>query len=182
MNIVAPESTRGCDVRRMNDVAAFLSLDDVLLDLDVPNKIRLFEGVGALLDRRHHLPHTLACDSLLAREKMGSTGLGQGVAIPHARVKGLTRPIAAFVRTRFPISFDAPDGKPVSDMVVLLVPSHANEAHLQLLAALAGMFGDGHFRERLRTSTDPCSVYQLFAHWPQYGGDEPCSAQALAKG
>jgi PTS system nitrogen regulatory IIA component len=98
---------------------------------------------------------------------MGSTGLGHGVAIPHARIKGLRTAVAAIVRTRLPIPFDAPDGKPVSDMVVLLVPEKATEEHLQILASVAQMFADRQFREKLRTCVDASSVRRLFADWPQ---------------
>ena len=76
-------------------------------------------------------------DSLFAREKLGSTGLGQGIAIPHGRIKGLKDALGAFVRPRQPIPFDAPDGKPVSLVFVLLVPEQATEKHLQILSELA---------------------------------------------
>jgi PTS system nitrogen regulatory IIA component len=151
----------------MNAVAELLSPDDILLDLDVASKRRIFEEVGRLLEQRHGLAQTKVVESLSAREKLGSTGLGQGVAVPHARVKGLRQALAAFVRLRFPIPFDAPDGKPVSEMLVLLVPEHANEQHLQILAEVAQLFVDRAFRERLRMCVDARAVYQLFADWPR---------------
>ena len=92
-------------------------------------------------------------DSLSAREKLGSTGLGQGIAIPHGRIKGLTRSarrLRAPARARSP--FDAPDGKPVSQVFVLLVPEHATDLHLQLLSELAQMFCERAFREQLATA------------------------------
>ncbi len=88
------------------------------------------------------LPQAQVVESLNAREKLGSTGLGQGVALPHARIKNLPQAVAAFVRPKLPIPFDAPDAKPVWAMLVLLVPEHATEEHLQILAELAQMFGD----------------------------------------
>ena len=151
----------------MNAVAELLSPDDILLDLDVASKKRVFEEVGRLLEQRHGLAQTKVVESLSAREKLGSTGLGQGVAVPHARVKGLHQALAAFVRSRFPIPFDAPDAKPVSEMFVLLVPEHANEQHLQILAEVAQLFVDRAFRERLRMCVDARAVYQLFADWPR---------------
>ncbi len=78
---------------------------------------------------------------------------------------GLSRAIAAFVRTEIPIAFDAPDGKPVSDMLVILVPQHATEAHLMLLAEVAEMFCDVEFRDRLRASADTAEVHATFAQW-----------------
>jgi PTS system nitrogen regulatory IIA component len=91
--------------------------------------------------------------------------LGQGVAIPHGRVKGLRDAIAAFVKTTNPIAFDAPDGQPVNLIFVLLVPERATDLHLQLLGELAQMFSDPSFREKLQTSTDPTVILQLFTEW-----------------
>jgi PTS system nitrogen regulatory IIA component len=151
----------------MNPIAQMLSPEDILLDVDASSKKRVFEEVGRLFERRHGLAQGQVVDSLSAREKLGSTGLGHGVAIPHARVKGLPKAMAAIVRTRLPIPFDAPDGKPVSDMVVLLVPEQATEEHLQILAWIAQAFADRQFRQRLRMCVDAAGVSRLFADWPQ---------------
>ncbi len=94
-------------------------------------------------------------DSLFAREKLGSTGLGQGIAIPHGRIKGLKEAVGAFVRMKQPIPFDAPDGQPVNLIFVLLVPDRATDLHLQILSELAQMFSDKPFRERLLASATP---------------------------
>jgi PTS system nitrogen regulatory IIA component len=153
----------------MNTIAPLLSPENILLDLDAPSKDRVFEAVGRLFHGRHGLTQTQVFDSLSTREKLGSTGLGQGVAIPHARLKGLRQAVAAFVRTKLPIPFDAPDGKPVSSMVVLFVPEQATEQHLRILAEVAEMFGDRRFREQLRLRVDPAGICQLFADWPQPG-------------
>jgi PTS system nitrogen regulatory IIA component len=147
-------------------VAQLLSSEDILLDLDASTKIRVFEEVGRLFKRRHGLPLAQVVESLDAREKLGSTGLGQGVALPHARIKNLTQAVAAFVRLKLPIAFDAPDAKPVWAMLILLVPEHATEEHLQILAEFAQMFGDSQFRERLRSCDDAASVHQLMSDWP----------------
>jgi nitrogen PTS system EIIA component len=151
----------------MNLIAQLLSPEDILLDVDASSKRRVFEEVGRLFERRHGLAQAQVVDSLSAREKLGSTGLGHGVAIPHARIKGLPKAVAAIVRTRLPIPFDAPDGKPVSDMVVLLVPEQATEEHLQILASVSQMFADRQFRQRLRMCVDAAGVSRLFAEWPQ---------------
>jgi len=150
----------------MSTIHQLLSPENILLDVDVPNKERAFEAVGRLLDGRCGLAQTQVVDSLNARERLGSTGLGHGVAIPHARIKGLNQAAAAFVRTRSPIPFDAPDGKPVFAMVVLVVPHQATEQHLKILAEVAEMFGDRHFREQLRMCVDPAAVCKLFTDRP----------------
>jgi len=147
----------------MSVLADLLHADDVLLDVDVTTKKRVFQEVGRLLHERHGLEHALVAESLGKREDLGSTGLGHGVAIPHARLKNVKQPIAAFVRTRLPIPFDAPDDKPVSDMVVLLVPEKATEFHLQILAAIAEKFSDRVFREKLRACARADEVSRLFS-------------------
>ena len=123
-----------------NAVAAILTPADILLDLDVPTKERALEEIARFAGARNGLPYEDVQASLVEREKIGSTGVGCGVAIPHARVRYLLYSVAAFVRTKVPIPFDAPDGKPVSDLLVLLVPQHATETHLSLLAEAAEMF------------------------------------------
>jgi PTS system nitrogen regulatory IIA component len=150
----------------MKLVGQLLSSVDVLLDLDVATKARVFEEVGRLFERRHGLPQTQVVESLTARESLGSTGLGQGVALPHARVKNLRAPMAAFVRLKLPIPFDAPDAKPVSHMLVFLVPEQATGRHLEILAELAQMFGDRRFREEIRGCNDPEALCRLLSDWP----------------
>ena len=109
----------------MNQIAQLLPEANILLDLEATSKKRLFEQVGQLFEDQAQIARSVVFDSLFAREKLGSTGLGQGIAIPHGRIRGLTRSLGAFVRPRQPIPFDAPDGKPVGQIFVLLVPEHA---------------------------------------------------------
>ena len=151
----------------MNQIAQLLPESNILLDIEATSKKRLFEQVGALFEDRAQIARSTVFDSLFAREKLGSTGLGQGIAIPHGRIKGLDSALAAFVRPRQPIPFDAPDGKPVGQVFVLLVPEHATEEHLQLLSELAGMFSERTFRERLASATDPASLHRLFSSWQE---------------
>src|SRR5439155_16532830 len=118
-------------------------------DVDVDDRDRLLEFAAALIARRHGLlAHEVATD-LAARERLGSTALGHGVALPHDRIVGLARSVAAFVRTRQPIPFAASDGRPVSHFLVLLVPAQAADDHLKLIAEAARLFGDPSFRAQL---------------------------------
>jgi nitrogen PTS system EIIA component len=149
----------------MNHIAQLLPEANILLDLEATSKKRLFEQVGQLFEEHAQIARAVVFDSLFAREKLGSTGLGQGIALPHGRIKGLERALGAFVRPRQPIPFDAPDGKPVTQVFVLLVPEHATEEHLQLLSELAEMFSERSFRDRLSSATDPGSLHQLFSNW-----------------
>ena len=106
----------------MSLVAKLLSPANVVPDLQVSSKKRLFEQVGLLFENQHALARSVVFDSLFARERLGSTGLGQGVAIPHGRIKGLKEALGAFIRLAQPVPFDAPDGNPVTLVFVLLVP------------------------------------------------------------
>ncbi len=149
----------------MSLISKILPLENVLLDSESASKKRVFERVGLLFENTHHIARSQVFDSLFAREKLGSTGLGQGVAIPHGRVKGLRDAIAAFVKMQNPIPFDAPDGLPVNFIFVLLVPERATDMHLQLLGELAQMFSDQTFRDKLQATDDPAVIHKLFTEW-----------------
>lgn len=150
---------------RMSVASELLSPEDILLDLDVTSKKLVFEAVARLFERRHGLQRQQVEESLAARERLGSTGLGQGVAIPHARIKHLPRAMAAFVRMKMPIPFEAPDAKPVSEILVLLVPEKATERHLQILADFAQMFADRGLREQIRACESAQALHRLFCDW-----------------
>lgn len=149
----------------MSLISKILTLENVLLDAESASKKRVFERVGLLFENSQKIARSQVFDSLFAREKLGSTGLGQGVAIPHGRIKNLRDAVAAFVKTETPIPFDAPDGAPVNLIFVLLVPERATDLHLQLLGELAQMFSDTSFRERLLASNDPVAIHQMFSDW-----------------
>jgi len=149
----------------MNRIANLLSLENVVAALDASSKKRVFEDAGILFENHQGIARSVVYEALFAREKLGSTGLGQGIAIPHGRIKGLKKPLGAFFRLETPVQFEAPDGKPVGLIFVLLVPEAANEQHLQLLSELAQMFSDRTFREQLASAPDTTSLYSLFAQW-----------------
>jgi len=142
-----------------------LGLGNILLDLDVSSQAQLFEVIGRHMEREYAMPQTSVAENLTRRELAGSTGLGEGVAIPHARIKDLERIHALYARLKSPIPFDAPDGKPVFDILVLLVPKQATEEHLMILAEASQMFSDRRFRERLRVCKDILEVKGLIITW-----------------
>jgi len=150
----------------MNMIANYLSPQDISLGVHVTGKHELFEIVGRHMELAHALPLKSIALGLSRREQIGSTGLGQGVAIPHARVEHLDRMVVAYLRLKSAIRFDAPDGRPVSDVVVLLAPKQAAEEHLEVLADAAQMFADECFRAHLQECTDPLEVKRLFDAWP----------------
>lgn len=149
----------------MNLISKILAPDHVLIDGESTSKKRVFERVGMVFENHQQIARCQVFDSLFAREKLGSTGLGQGVAIPHGRIPKLQQATAAFVRTTHPIPFDAPDGQPVNLIFVLLVPDLATDLHLQLLGELAQMFSDPQFRSRLQACQDEADIYQIFRDW-----------------
>ena len=149
----------------MNLISSLLPPENVLIDLAVSSKKRVFEHAGLLFENNHHIARSLVFDSLFAREKLGSTGLGQGIAIPHGRIKGLRDAIGAMIRMREPIPFDAPDGQPVNLIFVLLVPERATDAHLRILSELAQMFSDKPFRDRLLGAASADALHRLIAEW-----------------
>src|SRR3981081_4201641 len=149
----------------MSLVGKLLDASHVLVDLQASSKKRLFEQAGLLFEKHDGIARSVVFDSLFARERLGSTGLGQGIAIPHGRIKGLPRALGAFVRPLQPIPFDAPDGKPVEQVFVLLVPEQATEEHLELLSELAQMFSEKTFRDQVATATDATGIHQLFSTW-----------------
>lgn len=146
----------------MNLIVKLLPVAHVLLDLDVGSKKRAFEQAGILFETSLGVARATIFESLFARERLGSTGLGQGIAIPHGRIKGLKLASGALLRLTQPIPFDAPDGRPVNLLFVLLVPEQATEEHLQILSEVAERFSDPNFREALLAAPDVSSVIALF--------------------
>ena len=161
----------------MSLIGKLLHPSHVLVDLPASSKKRLFEQAGLLFENHDGIGRALVFDSLFAREKLGSTGLGQGVAIPHGRIKGLKEALGAFIRLTQPIPFDSPDGAPVTLVFVLLVPEKATEKHLQILSELAQMFSDRALREAMGTAPDAAALFQLVATWqPDAAGQRRAAA------
>src|SRR5436190_20788518 len=141
--------TPTCIEADMNLISKLLPVQNVLIDLDVSTKKSVFEHAGLMFENNHNIARSVVFDSLFAREKLGSTGLGQGVAIPHGRIKGLKDALGAFLRLAQPVPFESPDAQPVSLAFILLVPEKATEKHLQILSELAQMFSDRALREAM---------------------------------
>jgi PTS system nitrogen regulatory IIA component len=161
----------------MSLVAKLLPVANVLPDLAVSSKKRLFEHLGLLFENQHGIASSSVFESLFARERLGSTGLGQGVAIPHGRIKGLKDALGAFVRLAQPVPFDAPDGQPVGLVFVLLVPEKATEKHLQILSELAQMFSDRTLRDAMSGAADAPTLHQLITAWqPDASGQRRAAA------
>lgn len=149
----------------MNRLSQILPPSQVLVSVEATSKKRAFEEAGLLFENQHGLNRALITDSLFARERLGSTGLGHGVAIPHGRIKGLKAPMAAVFQLQAPIGFDAPDEQPVGLLIFLLVPEAATQKHLEILSEIAELLSDSTLREQIKTSTDAAALHHLIASW-----------------
>lgn len=149
----------------MTNLAKILTLNNVVLGLEVSSKKRAFEQVGLIFENNCGIARSSVSDNLFARERLGSTGLGHGVAVPHGRIKGLKAPQAAFVRLAEPIPFESPDGQPVNLLIFLLIPDHVTQQHLEILSEIAEMFSDDAFRTALTTELDPAAVHARITSW-----------------
>ena len=149
----------------MNRLASILPLPQVLVQVDAASKKRAFEEAGLLFENLHGLNRALVTDSLFARERLGSTGLGHGVAIPHGRIRGLKAPMAAVLQLDAAIGFDAPDDQPVGLLIFLLVPEAATQKHLEILSEIAELLSDAPLRENIKGCTDAVALHALIATW-----------------
>ena len=149
----------------MNRLASILPAAQVLVRVEATSKKRAFEEAGLLFEGLYGLSRALVTDSLFSRERLGSTGLGHGVAIPHGRIKGLKAPMAAVFQLAHPIGFDAPDEEAVSLLIFLLVPEAATQKHLEILSEIAEMLSDAKLRQKLAASPTAADLHGLIANW-----------------
>jgi len=150
----------------------WLCPQDIAIDVDVPDRRRVLETAAELIGRANGLDSAPIFRALWRREQVGSTALGHGVAIPHARISGITRPLTLFMRSRLAMEFGAPDGRLVSNFLFIMVPADGEtESHLQLLASVAAAFSDRAFRERLAAATTTAEVAATFAEWAEQRRD-----------
>lgn len=148
-------------------ISDLLSPESIRCDVYSPSKKRLLEIISEELARHNDdLSAREIFESLCARERLGSTGLGHGVAIPHGRVKG-DRPIrASFIRLKKPLPFDSIDGEPVDLLFAMTVPENCGEDHLKLLAHIAERFSDPDLLKALREAENPNAMLQLLSEKP----------------
>ena len=149
----------------MNITNHWLRAEDIELDALMPDKRTALQALSHRLDGRRgdrSGDARAVFDALWQREQLGSTGVGHGVALPHARLEELTGPIAAFLRLQRPIAFDAPDNKPVTLVMALLLPRAEPKRQLLLLAHVAELFSSAQFREKVQRADSPEAVAKLF--------------------
>lgn len=155
----------------MSLISEILQKENIFLEMDVTSKKRVFEQIGLVFENTYGIARSIIFDSLFTREQLGSTGLGQAVAIPHGRIKNLKKAVGAFVRVNPPIPFEAPDGEPVALIFILLVPTNATDVHLQTLSELAQFFSVKSLREALFTAPSADEVLRIVSEWEPYAAN-----------
>jgi PTS system nitrogen regulatory IIA component len=149
----------------LNRLATILDAGDVEIDAEARDKPALFARAGSILARGEAGCAATIAETLAERERLASTALGHGVAIPHGRIKGLKAPRAAVIRLREALPFGAPDDAPASLFVFLLVGEHATEADLATLAEIAGILSERALRAKLMQAPDARVLYAMIAGW-----------------
>lgn len=141
---------------------SLLGPECISMNVAVAAKEQVFNEIARLVHGRYKLRQSEVVTRLWRREQRGSTALGWGVALPHAHIVGLGRPVAAFVRLQQPVAFGAPDGQPVRDVLALLVPKPATAIHFDLLKQYQRLCTSPAFRQGLDDCRDAGSVWRLF--------------------
>ena len=142
-------------------ISALLSPQRIFLDVEVSSKKKLLELIANIVADQAQLTESSIYSSLLNRERLGSTGLGHGFAVPHARVAGLEQTIGCLFRLKEPVNFEAPDNQPVDLVFTIIIPQEANEEHLIILSSLARLFSQSDVREAIRNATSKDEIAQI---------------------
>jgi PTS system nitrogen regulatory IIA component len=141
------------------DIRDFLVANDVLIGLRVPDKTRLLQELSARAAASLGIDSDRVSEALFAREALGSTGVGGGVAIPHARIAAVTRPFGILACSKRPVAFEAIDNQPVDIVFLLLLPAEPDPEHLRSLASVARALRDPELVQRLRRARDSTEAY-----------------------
>lgn len=149
----------------MTTLASLCSIDTIFLNAPVFNRQQLFTMAARHWRHSHGLPADEIVRRLEQREQLGSTALGSGVAVPHAKMPGLQETLAVFIRAARPVPFNAPDDKPVTQFLLLVVPEQAGKDHLQRLAEAVRVLGVREFREAVRQAVSAIEVSQAIRHY-----------------
>ncbi len=157
------DEDRAAEAVDLGRVGSWLQPEAIVLDADAGDTEGVLRVAADIIGRAHPISPTLLFDALQRREKAGSTALGAGFAIPHARLPGIDRPVTVFIRLRNPIPFDASDGLPVAYLLVIIVPKDgADGDHLRMLAMISELFSDRGFRKRIGAAADVPTAETVF--------------------
>jgi PTS system nitrogen regulatory IIA component len=142
-------------------ISALLSPQSIFLDTEISSKKKLLEMIANIVADRAQLSESNIYNSLLNRERLGSTGLGQGFAVPHARLENLGHTMGCFFRLKDPVNFESPDNQPVDLVFTIIIPEQATEEHLIILSSLAGIFSRPEVCEAIRSAASKEEIAQI---------------------
>ena len=142
-------------------ISALLSPQRIFLDVEISSKKKLLELIANIVADQTQLTESVIYNNLLNRERLGSTGLGQGFAVPHARLENLDKTVGCFFRLKDPVNFEAPDNQPVDLLFTILIPEEATEEHLLILSSLAGIFSKTDVCEEIRNAGSRDEIAQI---------------------
>ncbi len=144
-------------------ISALLSPQQIFLDTEITSKKKLLELIANIVADKTQLSESGIYAGLLNRERLGSTGLGQGFAVPHARVADLDRTVACFFRLSNPVNFEAPDNQPVDLVFTIVIPEEATEEHLMILSSLASIFSRNEVCDAIRAAGSKEEIADIIA-------------------
>ncbi len=142
-------------------VSALLSPQAIFLDTEISSKKKLLQLIANIVADRTQLPESSIYNNLLNRERLGSTGLGMGFAVPHARLADLDKTAACFFRLKEAVNFEAPDNRPVDLVFTIIIPDEATEEHLLILSSLARIFSREEVCEAIRNAASKDEIAQI---------------------
>lgn len=142
-------------------ISALLSPQSIFIDTEITSKKKLLELIANIVADRTHLPESSIYSSLLNRERLGSTGLGHGFAVPHARLENLDQTMGFFFRLNEPVNFESPDNQPVDLVFTIIIPEEATEEHLIILSSLASIFSRAEICEAIRGASSRDEIGQI---------------------
>ena len=142
-------------------ISALLSPQRIFLDVEITSKKKLLELIANIVADQAQLAESSIYSNLLSRERLGSTGLGHGFAVPHARVENLEQTIGCLFRLKEPVNFEAPDNQPVDLVFTIIIPQEATEEHLIILSSLAKLFSQSEVRDAIHNATSKDEIAQI---------------------
>lgn len=161
----------------MNHIAPLLSLEAICLDRDISSRKRAFEELSLIIEQSAGLSHQEVFNALIARERLGCTCLGGGVAIPHGRVAGLDEMVLAILRTNAPVMFDTPDNRRARLFFCVMIPEGDEDKYLDVLSEISALLKDLTSKEKLLNVASPLALCEFIATWqpPADENTEPAS-------
>jgi len=142
-------------------ISALLSPQRIFLDTEISSKKKLLQLIANIVADQTRLSESSIYNNLLNRERLGSTGLGHGFAVPHARLENLDKTIGCLFRLKEPVNFEAPDNQPVDLVFTIIIPQEATEEHLMILSSLARIFSQTDVCEAIRGATSRDEIAQI---------------------